>query len=75
MGDQVKKLHDLGVSAVSLLSGIESDEEAKALEGGKYSVLYGTAESLLKTERWRRMLNSKVYSKMVCALSALAIDA
>jgi hypothetical protein len=37
MRDQVKKLHDLGVSAVSLLSGIESDEEAN------YSVLYGTA--------------------------------
>ena len=32
MRDQVKKLHDLGVSAVSLLSGIESDEEAKALD-------------------------------------------
>jgi superfamily II DNA helicase RecQ len=31
MRDQVKKLHDLGVSAVSLLSGNESDEEAKAL--------------------------------------------
>ena len=39
MRDKVKKLHDLGVSAVSLLSGIESDEEAKALEEGKYSVL------------------------------------
>ena len=32
MRDQVKKLHDLAVSAVSLLSGIESDEEAKALD-------------------------------------------
>jgi hypothetical protein len=27
-----------------------SDEKAKALEEGKYSVLYGTAESLLKTK-------------------------
>ena len=45
MRDQVKKLHDLGVRhAVSLLSGIESDEEAKALDREKnYSVLYGTA--------------------------------
>jgi superfamily II DNA helicase RecQ len=45
MRDQVKKLHDLGVSAVSLLSGIESDEEAKALDRRRelYSVLYGTA--------------------------------
>ena len=31
------------------LSTIESDEEAKALEKGKYSVVYGTPESLLKT--------------------------
>ena len=46
--DRVKKLRDLGVSAVSL-STIESDEEAKALEEGKYSVVYGTPESLLKT--------------------------
>ena len=36
--DQVKKLRDLGVSAVSL-SGIESDEETKALEDGEYSVV------------------------------------
>jgi superfamily II DNA helicase RecQ len=40
MRDQVKKLHDLGVSAVSLLSGIESDEEVKALEEGKYILYY-----------------------------------
>jgi superfamily II DNA helicase RecQ len=32
MRDQVKKLHDLGISAVSLSSGIERDEEAKALD-------------------------------------------
>jgi superfamily II DNA helicase RecQ len=50
MRDQVKKLHDLGVSAVSLLRWIESDEEAKALEEGNYSVLYGTPELLLKTK-------------------------
>ena len=62
MRDQVRKLRDLGVSAVSL-SAIESDEEAKAVEEGKYSVVYGTPESLLKTERWRRMLSNKVYSK------------
>ena len=31
------------------LSTIESDKEAKALEEGKYSVVYGTPESLLKT--------------------------
>jgi hypothetical protein len=54
-----------GVSAVSLLSWIESDEEAKALEEGKYSVfIYGTPG--------RVIVEDKVYSRMVCAL---AIDA
>jgi hypothetical protein len=42
MRDQVKKLHNLGVSAVSLIlswmTWIESDEEANALEEGNYSV-------------------------------------
>jgi hypothetical protein len=33
---------------VSLLSGIESDEEAKALEEGKYSVFYGTGRVIVE---------------------------
>jgi hypothetical protein len=45
---------------VSLLSWIESDEEAKALEEGKYSVLYGTPG--------RVIVEDKVYSRIVCAL-------
>ena len=65
---QVKKLRDLGVSAASL-STVESDEEAKALEEGKYSLVYATPESLLKTKCWKRMLSNKVYSKMACALA------
>ena len=50
MRNQVKKLHNLAVSAVSLLSGIESDEEAKALEWKKGNILYymAQAESLLE---------------------------
>jgi hypothetical protein len=40
------------------------DEEAKALEEGKYSVLYGTPG--------RVIVEDKVYSRIVCAL---AIDA
>jgi superfamily II DNA helicase RecQ len=47
--DQVKKLWNLGVRAVSL-SGIESAEEAKALQEGTYSVLYGTPESFVKDQ-------------------------
>ena len=47
---------------MSLLSGIKSDEKAKALEEGKYSVLWHS----------RVIVEDKVYGRMVCAL---AIDA
>ena len=51
MRNQVKRLRNLGVKVgVVSLSTIESDEEAKALEEGKYSVVYVSPESLLKTE-------------------------
>jgi delta-aminolevulinic acid dehydratase/porphobilinogen synthase len=62
--DQVKKLYDLGVSAVLLLSWIESDKEASALEEGKYSdcIIWHS----------RVIVEDKVYSRTVCAL---AIDA
>ena len=51
MRDQVKKLHDLRVSAVSLLSGIESDEEAKALDRKRelFCIIWHSMQSLLKT--------------------------
>ena len=61
--DQVKKLHNLGVSAVSL-SWIKSDEEAKAFQEGKYSDCIIWHSGVI--------VEDKVYSRMVCAL---AIDA
>jgi hypothetical protein len=71
MRNQVKKLHNLGVSAVSLLGGMESDEGAKALEWKKGNILYymAQAESLLKTERAMEsdeclIINNKLYNKM-----------
>jgi hypothetical protein len=45
MRNQVKKLNNLGVSAVSLLGGMESDEEAKALEWKKGNILYYMAQA------------------------------
>jgi hypothetical protein len=68
MRNQVKKLHNLGVSAVSLLGGMESDEEAKALEWKKGNILYYMAQAeLLKTERameTNAQQTNKVYTKM-----------
>ena len=64
MRDQVKKLHNLGVSAVS----IESDEEAKALDRSKKgTILYYIAQHAESLH-----VEDKVNSRMVCAL---AIDA
>ena len=72
--DQVKKLHDLGVSAVSLLSCIESDKEAKALEEGKYSDCIIWHSRVIVEDRTMETNTSTkcTHSKMVCAL---AIDA
>jgi hypothetical protein len=54
MRDQVKKLHDLAVSAVSLLSGIESDEEAKALDRKRelFCIIYEDIESVYCIAEW-----------------------
>ena len=38
-------------------------------QGGFYSVVYATPESLLKNERWRRMLSSNLYQQKVCAIA------
>lgn len=67
MVDQVTRLRSLGISAISL-SDI-SDEEAKDLEKGLFSVVYGTPESWLKNQRWRSMLSSDIYKTKVCAIA------
>ena len=67
MKDQVQKLRNLGISAVTL-SDIE-EEDAKAVEKGVFSVVYGSPEAFLKIARWRKLLPSDVYRAKLCAIA------
>ena len=67
MKDQVQKLRNLGISAVTF-SDIE-EEDAKAVEKGVFSVFYGSPEGFLKIVRWRKMLTSDVYRAKLCAIA------
>ncbi|XP_022780469.1 Bloom syndrome protein homolog [Stylophora pistillata] len=67
MKDQVQKLKNLGISAITL-SDIE-EGDANAVEKGIFSVIYGSAEAFLKITRWRKMLTSEVYRKKLCAIA------
>lgn len=67
MQDQVQKLRAIGISAVSL-SRLEGEEQAKAVEAGEFSFIYGTPESWVNG-RWRRMLTNSVLKSMVCAVA------
>ena len=52
-------LRQVGISCVSL-SDVSTQGDIDLVEGGFYSVVYATPESLLKNERWRRMLSSNL---------------
>ena len=68
MADQVKKLERLGISAVCL-SLIKDEGQAKCVEEGVFSVVYGTPETFLKNERWRKMIASDLYGERTCAVA------
>ena len=57
--DQTERLPQVGISCVSL-SDTSTQGEIDLVEGGFYSLVYATPESLLKNERWRRMLTRKL---------------
>ncbi|CAH3178253.1 unnamed protein product, partial [Porites evermanni] len=66
--DQTERLRQVGISCVSL-SDVSTQGDIDLVEGGFYSVVYATPESLLKNERWRRMLSSNLYQQKVCAIA------
>ena len=66
--DQTERLRQVGISCVSL-SGVSTQGDIDLVEGEFYSVVYATPESLLKSERWRRMLSSNLCQQKVCAIA------
>ena len=70
MKDQVSRLTSLGMSAISL-SDIITDSQRKAVENGEYSIVYGSPESWLGDERWRKMVARDGFKRFV---RALAVD-
>ena len=58
--DQTEHLRQVGISCVSL-SDVSTQGDIDLVEGGFYSVVHATPESLLKNERWRRMLSWNLY--------------
>ena len=71
--DQVNTLQKLGISAVSLSSVVEDEDDLenkiKDVECGRFSVVYATPEALMLNERWRRMLTNPLYSSRLCAIA------
>lgn len=61
------KLRSLGISSVSLCSIKEG--EISSVEQGKYEAVFGTPESWLNNERWRRMLTSSTYQSKLCGIA------
>ena len=67
MNDQVADLTKLGIPAVSL-SDINA-EDANRVEEGHFKVVYGSPESWLNNERWRKVFSSDIYVLKLCAIA------
>lgn len=70
MKDQVSFLKSLNVRAEFVVAD-QVESVLKEVEAGKYRLVYTSPESMLSADRWRRMLTSKVYQKI---LIGVAVD-
>lgn len=66
MQDQVKFLTSIGVTAEFIGEDQQDDEAKKAVERGDCQIVFGSPESFLSSDRWRKMLLSKVYEERLC---------
>jgi len=66
MQDQVKFLTSIGVTAEFIGEDQQDDEAKKAVERGGCQIVFGSPESFLSSDRWRKMLLSKVYEERLC---------
>lgn len=69
MQDQVKFLKSIGVTAEFIGEDQQDDEAKKAVERGDCQVVFGSPESFLSSDRWRKMLSSTVYEQRLCLIA------
>ena len=62
MIDQVNKINKTGTSAAAIYEG-QDEEILKGVENGDYSLVYSLPESMLSSDRWRKLLSSSDFSK------------
>ena len=67
MKDQIDRLTNLGILAVSLCE--ITKENAKGVVKGKISIVYGCPEAWLKNEHWIKVLSSQIYRLKLCAIA------
>ena len=69
MQDQVKFLKSVGLAA-EFIGENQNDEEAKkAVKKGDCQIVFGSPESFLCSDRWRKMLSSEVYEERLCLIA------
>ena len=69
MQDQVKFLKLVGVTAEFIGEDQQDDAAKTAVERGDCQIVFGSPESFLSSDRWRKMLSSKVYEERLCLVA------
>lgn len=69
MQDQVKFLKSIGVTAEFIGEDQQDDTAKTAVERGDCQIVFGSPESFLSSDRWRKMLSSKVYEERLCLVA------
>ena len=66
--DQVAYLRSLELSAIALYNE-ESEERLKEVENGAFAYFFASPEKMLSVERWRKLLLTKQYQKLLVAIT------
>ena len=69
MQDQVKLLKSIGVTAEFIGEDQQDNDAKKVVERGDCQVVFGSLESLLSSDQWRKMLSSMVYKQRLCLIA------
>ena len=69
MQDLVKFLKLVGVTAEFIGEDQQDDAAKTAVERGDCQTVFGSPESFLSSDRWRKMLSSKVYEERLCLVA------